>query len=96
MEPDRTETTTLNISLPTELRAFIEERARLGGFHSVSEYMRDVMRQERRRVEQEKLERLLLEGLESGEPIPVTKEYFERKLAELTARHSPKKPNGSG
>ena len=58
--------------------------------------MRDVMRQERRRVEQEKLEQLLFEGTESGEPIPVTKEYFERKLAEPTARRSPKTPNGSG
>jgi antitoxin ParD1/3/4 len=96
MEPDRPEMTALTLLIPSELRTFIEEQARLGGFHSVSEYMRDVMRQERRRVEQERLERLLIDGLESGDPIPVSRDYFERKLAELTSRHSITKPHGSG
>jgi antitoxin ParD1/3/4 len=38
-----------------------------------------------RKVE-ERIDALLLEGLDSGEPIPVTKEYWEEKKRKLTER----------
>ncbi|MEE9391889.1 MAG: type II toxin-antitoxin system ParD family antitoxin [Planctomycetota bacterium] len=69
--------TTLNVSLPKDLRSFIEEQARDGGFHSVSEYMRDILRQARKRATQEKLEQLLIDGLESGEGFEATPEYWD-------------------
>lgn len=94
METDRIQAmSTMNVSLPSELREFAEKRAAIG-FGSVSEYMRDLLRDDQKRAAQEKLEQLLVEGLESGEPIAVTKEYFERKLAELTKRHAKKKRHG--
>ncbi len=52
---------TLNISMPDEMRTFIESRVSTGEYQSASDYMRDLIRHDR-----EETERLLVEGLESG------------------------------
>ena len=52
---------TLNISMPDEMRAFIESRVNTGEYQSASDYLRDLIRHDR-----EETERLLVEGLESG------------------------------
>jgi antitoxin ParD1/3/4 len=57
-------TTTMNISLPESLKAFIDER--LENYGSASEYVRELIRADQKRVEHERLEKLLLERLESG------------------------------
>jgi antitoxin ParD1/3/4 len=75
----------MNVSLPESLRKFAEERA-AKGYSSVSEYFRELLRDDQKRVAQERLEELLLQGLESGEPIEVTPEYWEKKRQELLAK----------
>lgn len=77
--------TSMNVSLPESLRKFAEERA-AKGYSSVSEYFRELLRDDQKRVAQERLEELLLQGLESGEPIEVTPEYWEKKRQELLAK----------
>ena len=52
---------TLNISMPDELRAYIEARVNTGEYQSASDYLRDLIRHDR-----EETERLLVEGLDSG------------------------------
>lgn len=52
---------TLNISMPDEMRAYIEARISTGEYQSVSDYLRDLIRHDR-----EETERLLVDGLESG------------------------------
>ena len=74
---------TLNISLPEEMRYFVEEQVTQQGYSTASEYIRHLIRQERERVEQKKIEQLLLEGLNSGEPINITDEWWEHKKAAL-------------
>lgn len=44
------------------------------------------------RIAQERLERLLLEGSESGDPIQLTPEFWERKKQELITRAEQTKP----
>ena len=41
--------TTMNISLPVEMKAFIEDRVARDGYASVSEYFRDLIREAQRR-----------------------------------------------
>lgn len=53
--------TTLNISMPEELRVFIETRVSSGEYQSASDYLRDLIRHDRERTEQ-----FLMRGLESG------------------------------
>ncbi len=57
-------TTTMNISLPESLKTFVDER--LEGYGSASEYVRELIRADQKRLEQDKLEKLLLERLQKG------------------------------
>jgi antitoxin ParD1/3/4 len=57
--------TTLNVSLPESMREWIQARVAAGGFSSASEYVRSLVRDDQKRAAEERLEALLLEGLES-------------------------------
>lgn len=82
--------TTMNISLPEAMREYVESQVAQGCFSSTSEYFRALVRDDQKRKNQERLEALLLEGLDSGEPIEVTHEWLEKKRQELRARHAKK------
>lgn len=53
---------TLNISLPDQLREYVNLRVGSGEFQSASDYLRDLIRHDK-----EYLEHLLVEGIDSGE-----------------------------
>ncbi|MBK9383288.1 MAG: type II toxin-antitoxin system ParD family antitoxin [Planctomycetes bacterium] len=75
----------LHLSLPTELESFVEETSRAAGV-APEEFVRRLIREDReRRAEQERLEALLLEGLNSGPGIEVTPEFWQRKDREHAA-----------
>ncbi len=78
--------TTLNISLPESMRDFISEQVAKGGYSTASEYIRNLIRQELERVAKTQLETLLLEGLDSGEAIEITDEWWEQKRTELVEK----------
>jgi antitoxin ParD1/3/4 len=80
--------TTLNISLPDSMRTFIESKVAQGGYSTASEYIRQLIREDQRRAAQERLESLLLEGLDSGTPVEATEEWWKRKWASLQERLS--------
>jgi len=69
----------MNISLPEALREFVEEAVRTGGYSSVSEYMRELVRAAKAEKE---LEDRLLAALGSDDLGPVGPEFF----AELKAK----------
>lgn len=81
----------MNISLPQPLKDFVEERVKQGGYSTPSEYVRELLREDQKRRAEEKLEALLLEGLNSGKPIDVTQEYWEKKRRRLVERSRTKK-----
>ncbi len=56
---------TMNISLPDALREYVEAEVREGGYSTASEYFRQLLREDQKRRAQERLEALLLDGLES-------------------------------
>ncbi len=57
-------TTTMNISLPDSMKSFIDERLSKDGYGTVSEYVRELIRADQKRREEEKLEALLLQRLQ--------------------------------
>jgi antitoxin ParD1/3/4 len=77
---------TMNIALPESMKHFVKERVSEGGYSSVSEYVRELIRADQKSKVEERIDALLLEGLDSGEPIPATKEYWEAKKRKLTER----------
>ena len=78
--------TKIEIVLSEDDREFIGSRIQERGFSSVSEYIAELIRSDRDRSAREHLKELLLEGLNSGDPIEATDEWWEKKKAELTSR----------
>ncbi len=66
--------TTMNVSLPDELKMFVDERVTHDGYGSTSEYVRDLIRRDRERGH---LRGLVLEGANSGPGVAVDTAYFD-------------------
>ena len=64
----------MNISLPDSMRTYIESQVVSGSYSSASEYFRQLVRADQKRQANERLEALLLEGLESGTATPMTEQ----------------------
>lgn len=82
---------TINISLPDPLKTFVEEQVDASGYSTVSEYFRELIREDQKRRAQERLETLLLEGLESGKASPLTKKDIEKVRRAVQARVAKRK-----
>ncbi len=70
-------TATINISIPDNLKAEVDEVVATEGYGNTSEFFRDLVRDYLRRRQERRLEALLLEGLESGKATAFTKADFE-------------------
>jgi antitoxin ParD1/3/4 len=55
--------TTMNISVPDEMKAFVEVQMAQEGYASASEYLRALIREAQKRRARQELEAKLLEGL---------------------------------
>lgn len=81
---------TLTISLPESLKAFIDSQVTGKGYGNVSEYLRSLLREAQAKEEDARLEALLLEGLASKR-IPLDAEFrkeLEAKVERLLDKHS--------
>jgi antitoxin ParD1/3/4 len=79
-----TDITTINISLPKRLRADVERKVQRDSYGSVSEYVRDLIRRDLRGRAVDEVDTLLLEGLSSGEPVPVRRGFWKKLKTEAT------------
>ncbi len=79
--------TTITISLPESMKEFIDREVSNGGFGTVSEYVRALLREDQKRKANERLETLLLEGLQS-EASEMTEEDWKDIRRRLHERHS--------
>ena len=79
----------MNVSLPEELKEFAEAQTKRG-YSTPSEYVRELIREDQKRKAKEKLDQLLLDGLSSGDPIPVDAKFWtdlkKEALAKLESR----------
>ena len=77
--------TTMNISLPDELKAFVDEQVK-GRYSTSSEYVRELLRREQDR---QRLRNLLLEGAASPIEGPADESWFEG-LRQHAVKHAKK------
>jgi antitoxin ParD1/3/4 len=78
---------TMNIALPENLKTFVQHQVEAGGYSSVSEYMRELIRADQRRRAQDALEAEIMKGLESGESTPMTPEDWHALRQEVRRRY---------
>lgn len=64
---------TMNVSLPQALRSFVDEQVASRGYGAASEYVRELLRQDRDR---QLLLGLLLDGAASASTAPADEAYF--------------------
>ena len=65
---------TMNISLPDTLKAFVDEQVHQRGYGTSSEYVRELIRKDQDRLQ---LRGLLLAGAQSAPSSPADASYFE-------------------
>ena len=83
---------TMNISLPDPMKQFVEEQVSAGAYSSASEYVRELVPADQKRHAKEQLEQILLNAINSGDPIDVTPEMVEEVRQRLRARAAQRKP----
>lgn len=79
---------TMNVSLPDPLKAWVEAQAETGRYANASDYVRDLIRKDQERANKlDALQRLITEGLESGDA-----DNFELRsfLSRMRSTHEPK------
>ncbi len=76
--------TSMNVSLPDELKEYVETQTK-HGYSTPSEYIRELIRDDQKRRAKERLDALLLEGLNSGDPIPVNAKFWSDLKKEALA-----------
>ena len=79
-------TSTMTISLPKQLKDFVKERSRTAHYGTPSDYIRGLIREDLKRLEEERLEAELVKGLQSGKSIRMTKQAFKQLKAEAASR----------
>lgn len=78
--------TELKISLPDDLRDFIDRQVATGDYGTIEGYINHLLRQEQERVAEKRLETLLIEGLDSGDPVEADEDWWTRKRSDLAKR----------
>ena len=58
--------TTMNVSLPKDLKHWVDEQVEAGGYGTASEYVRDLLRRSRERQVRRQIDSSLLEAVQSG------------------------------
>ncbi len=75
----------LNVAMPDELREFVEQRTKTGGFSTPTEYVRHLIRSDLERERQRRLEAALLERIDDQEYSDVTPKDLEDLRARVEA-----------
>ena len=76
----------MNISLPEQMREWVEERVMAEGYGTASEYIRALIRQDQSREAQEELDRKLMDAVDSGEAVEMTSKDWDHIRSTVRAR----------
>jgi antitoxin ParD1/3/4 len=77
----------LHVHLSDDARSFVDEQVASGQFASAEDFVSSLVDDARRRAAKARLEKLLVEGMESGPGEEATPEYWQRRKEELTRKY---------
>ena len=83
--------TTLNVSLPEPLKEYVQERVSEGIYSNPSDYVRSLIRDDMRQSANRRLETLVLEGINSGDPVALDGAEWESIEQEVQKRLAAKR-----
>ena len=73
----------MNISLPDQMKKWVEAQSADGRYSNSSDYVRDLIRMDQERSQAiEALQAAITEGIESGEPQPFDAAAFKLRMRE--------------
>lgn len=77
----------MNISLPDSLKQFAKNQTESESYSNPSDYVRSLIREDKEKKEAlQRIEALLLDGLDSGEATSATPTYWKNKKERLHAK----------
>ena len=82
---------TTNISLPDPMKQYVEEQVSAGGYSSASEYVRELVRTDQKRIAKDQLENILLESLQSGDAVDITPRMWDELRQKIRTRAKARK-----
>lgn len=77
---------TMNVSLPAAMKKYVRERVKAENYSNASDYIRTLIREDQRRRGIDDLERLILDGLNSGEGVTLDDAEWGRIRQEARRR----------
>ena len=83
----------VTVTLPEKINEYVERQMTLQGYSTTSDYVRELIKEDRLRKAEARLEALVIEGIESGDPIPVTPEFWKDLWARVDARQEARGAN---
>jgi antitoxin ParD1/3/4 len=83
----------MNLSLPPDMKRWVDEQVKAGGYGTASEYLRDLLRKARERQQRRRIDGLLVEAVESGAAIEMNDADWTsiRKAARSAAARTSKR-----
>jgi len=76
----------LNISLPREMKDWVDQEVARAGYGTTSEYFRQLIREDQQRRLRDEVDAKLLSALDNGESVVLTPEWAEERRRELASR----------
>lgn len=73
--------TQINISLPPAVEEYLHQQITQKGYKNLEDYIYHLILEDQKHNTQEKLETMLIDGLDSGTPIPITEDWWQQKRA---------------
>lgn len=72
---------TMNVSLPDQMKSWVEKQAESGRYSNASDYVRDLIRRDQeRRIALDDLQQIIDDALASGPAHPFDREAFVQKM----------------
>jgi antitoxin ParD1/3/4 len=75
--------TQITVELPDELAIQIQSQIAQGEFSNLGEYVVYLLQKEQSQLRSTQLEKMFLEGLDSGELIEITDQWWKQKRQEI-------------
>jgi antitoxin ParD1/3/4 len=78
----------MNIALPPAMKEFVQAQVAGGGYSSVSEYVRELIRVDQEQKARAEIDRKLLEALDGSPATPWTSKELNALKSRVRQRHS--------